>query len=212
MCPQMAWTRRCIVTLVTFVWFNEISSSFLQDCHIWTLQTKVIIFIILLHCHCCVVFCPTMAIFPFGNFLRDPRPLSAIVSIRWHSLCFLFSQSCFYVYCPGSLLLVLLLSCLPCPPILIFYLYFFLFHSPAFMYIVWGVSCLSSSCLVLHWSLNLNNHHHRCWFWRNGLIRFSTFLNLVKNFKFGRKFEIWLNFEISLKKWNLVKIVKFDWN
>ena len=54
MYPQMAWIRRCIVTLVTF-WFNDIASCFLQDCHICTLQTKVIIFKILLHCHC--VFC-----------------------------------------------------------------------------------------------------------------------------------------------------------
>ena len=86
----------------------------------------------------------TMAIFPFGNFLRDPRPLSAIVSIRWHSLCFLFSQSCFYVYCPGSLLLVLLLSCLPLSSYLDFLFVFLSFSQSCF-----HVYCLGSLMFVL---------------------------------------------------------------
>ena len=61
MYPQMAWIRRCIVTLVTFVWFNDIASCFLQDFHICILQTKVIIFKILLHCHCVLCFAQMVA-------------------------------------------------------------------------------------------------------------------------------------------------------
>ena len=57
MLPQIVCPRRCIVTLVAFVWFNDIASCFLQD--ICILQTKVIIVKILLHCECtCIVFCP----------------------------------------------------------------------------------------------------------------------------------------------------------
>ena len=52
MSPQSTCPKGCIVTLITFVWFNDIVSCFLQDCHICILQTQIIIFKILLHCHC----------------------------------------------------------------------------------------------------------------------------------------------------------------
>ena len=54
----MAWMRRCIVTLVTFVGSNDIFNCFLQIC---ILQTKVIIFKILLHCHCMLCFAQMVA-------------------------------------------------------------------------------------------------------------------------------------------------------
>ena len=50
---QHLCTRRCIVTLVAFMWLYF--SIFLQDFHIRILQTKVIIFKILLHCTVCCV-------------------------------------------------------------------------------------------------------------------------------------------------------------
>ena len=61
MCPQLAWMRRYKGTLVTYVWFNDIASCFLQDCHIFILQTKIIIFKILLHCHCVLCFAQIVA-------------------------------------------------------------------------------------------------------------------------------------------------------
>ena len=65
MCPQMACIGRCIFTLVACMW-HDIVSIFRQDFHIWTLQTKVIIFKSLFHCHCVWCFAQMMA----SNWVR----------------------------------------------------------------------------------------------------------------------------------------------
>ena len=64
----MAWIIRCIVTLVTFVWFNDIASCFLQGYHICILQTNVIIVKILLHCHC-VLCCAQILVWNWAKFI-----------------------------------------------------------------------------------------------------------------------------------------------
>ena len=55
--PWMAWLMGCIVTLVAFMWLNDIVSILLQYFYISILQTKLIIFTILLHCHCVLCLC-----------------------------------------------------------------------------------------------------------------------------------------------------------
>ena len=87
MCPQSADIRGCIVTLVTFLWFNDIVICFLQDCLICILQTKVIIFKILLHCQCVLCFVQMVA----SNWVKFIICFwSPIISIVFHDILSLF--------------------------------------------------------------------------------------------------------------------------
>ena len=85
MCPQMACMGRCIVALVAFMWLFKTVSIFLEAFNICILQTKIIIFRILLHCRCVVCFALNWV-----KFIIDfCSPIMTNVNFSWHNFTFL---------------------------------------------------------------------------------------------------------------------------
>ena len=86
MCPQSTCIRGCKVTLVAFVWFNDIVRFFLQDFHICILKTKVIIFYVMLHCHCMLCFAQMVAS-NWVKFIVDSNN-HIFFTFPWHTFTF----------------------------------------------------------------------------------------------------------------------------
>ena len=175
MLSQIAYKRRCIGTLVAFVWFNDIVSLFLHDFYICILWTKIINFH-LFDCH--GVLC-----------------IAQMIASNWSNLIIYFwslSESVKFSLA---------------------YFHFSALHSAGWALWTWWLRAFpqpdqQSATFPRTALLDVNILKWDKWFWNLclGTVYALISWNLVNNLKFG-----W-NYEPLLKFRNLVKILKFGWN